>query len=67
MTPAIKALAKKHTIPTTTLWKRVRNVVRGTGYRSGGGRRTPRVLGAGKYFFGICVCVCVCLFSLVYP
>ena len=45
--PKVKHLAEKYGIPTSTLWKHVNAIVKGTGHCSGGPRQ-PKVLSKGK-------------------
>ena len=45
--PKVKRLAEKYGTPTLTVWKRVNDIVKGTGHHSGGPRK-PKVLSKGK-------------------
>ena len=49
---SISEVARMHSIPKTTLWKRLMGRVIRKGHRSGG-RGKPRVLSAGNFFFFI--------------
>ena len=45
--PKVKPLAEKYGIPTSTVWKCVNEIVKGTGHCSGGPRQ-PKMLSRGK-------------------
>ena len=45
--PEVKHLAGKYGIPTSTVWKHVNEIVKGTGHCSGGPRQ-PKVFSKGK-------------------